>query len=161
MCQPRCPSSYHFPLPMKKQKPQEAKSRSILRHQDLNQSLPALGGLVYAHIHSCRFVCPYAYGRQMRLLNVLFNHSPLYSFETKSLTEPRTRLVANKPQRSSCLCPAQLQGYKHSNSVSHARTASPLTHRPTSPVLNQTFYVPQAQTCHHCSTCAQSACVVG
>lgn len=94
VCQPRCPwntwwesrtwSCSHFPVPMRKEKHQEAKSRSIIRDQDLSQSSPPLWACVYAHIHTCRCVCPHACRRQRRMSNVLFHHSPSYSFEIVS-----------------------------------------------------------------------------
>lgn len=50
----------------------------------------------YVHLCTCR--------SQRKMFHVLLFGSLLYSPETGSLTEPKTRLAANKTHWSSCLC---------------------------------------------------------
>lgn len=56
-------------------------------------------------MHGCEqmwtAVC--AYGKQKRISSVLIYHSPPFSFETGSVSEPEVRLVSNRFQQSFCL----------------------------------------------------------
>ena len=64
-------------------------------------------------VYTCGLTTMHTRGGQRKMSNVLLYPSMAFSLETGCLTEPASKLAANKSQRCSCLHTSQHQGCRH------------------------------------------------